>query len=91
MKVKLINCQLLQQTHQGECLLTLETVRGWIWKDIQKFQVRGSLRSGNWYYYPSGVECVGLLWNKLNTLVRRVGKEHERRERVEGWKNECRS
>lgn len=91
MKIKLLHCQLLRQTWSGECLLTLESVRGLIWKNIQKFQMRGSYSSGDWYYYPSGIQCPNGLERVVDRLVRKAGKELERQERVRGWYKEVES
>ena len=87
MKIKLIHCRVLGSTYYDECLLTLESVRGLIWKSIQRFQMRGSLGS-HWYYYPNGVQCSLMLERKVDHLVREAGKELERQERVSGWKKE---
>ncbi len=83
MKIKLIHCELLSNTYRGECLVTLERTDGFIWKSIQRFQVRGSL--GDWYHYPSGVECSYDLSCRVNKGVRIIGEELERLERVREW------
>jgi len=85
MKYRLLNLEHVDD----EVVVTIEQTRGFVWKAIEEFQVRGYYDEdlgGDWYYYPDGDEVPWRIGDRINALVQELTDEKERQERVKQWK-----
>lgn len=75
-----------------ERIATIERTRGWIFKKVDTFQIRGFIHD-EWSYYPDGDEIQWELHDLLDTLVdehtseisRAHSVEFEKKQRLARW------
>lgn len=94
MKLRIIKFEELPDSGKGvmsgdDILLTIEVIRGLIWRTTEERQVRSEYDPDygvlDWYYYPEGEEVDDAMDKKLDAALEDYRDEEERKERVKRW------